>query len=89
MASTPLVLRSYRQSVLAKAGGAVGRHAPAVGSWLARAGRRLRTAAFQVAGFGAITLAAWEVARPLGLLTGGVALLVLEPLTGPDPDERS
>jgi hypothetical protein len=82
MATTPLVLRSYRQSVLARAGALAVAHGPAVGRWARRAARKARTTVLQVGGLGAITAAAWIVAVPLGLFVGGLALLLLEPLTG-------
>lgn len=38
----------------------------------------LRTFTLSVAGFGALTAAAWTVALPLGLAAAGVSLLLLE-----------
>ena len=38
----------------------------------------LRTVVLSVAGFGALTAAAWTVALPLGLAAAGVSLLLLE-----------
>jgi hypothetical protein len=44
---------------------------------------QVRRVVLSVAGFGAITVAAWMIAVPLGLLVGGFALLVLEALSSP------
>lgn len=52
------------------------------------AGRRLpavaavRTFVLSVAGFGLLTLAAWELHHAAGLAAGGVSLLILEALSG-------
>jgi hypothetical protein len=70
-------------SVLGRAATAARQHAPAAGRWAQRAAVRARTLVLQVAGLGAVTMAAWDVARPLGLAVGGASLLVVEALTGP------
>ena len=58
---------------------------PVIGRWLVR----VRTALLTIGGLGLITLAAWTVAVPLGLLVGGVSLLWLQYLTAPDDKEKS
>ncbi|MGP3917672.1 hypothetical protein [Nonomuraea sp. 10N515B] len=42
----------------------------------------IRTFLLSVAGFGAITVAAFQIAVPLGWAIGGMSLLVLEALSG-------
>lgn len=42
----------------------------------------LRTFTLSLAGFGALTAAAWTIALPAGLAAAGVSLLLLEYLTG-------
>lgn len=66
--------RSARTSVVALLGRAAARAAYAAGS--------ARRALFTVGGFALIAYAAWEVAQPLGLVTAGVSLLLLDYLTG-------
>jgi len=49
---------------------------------------RWRTTLLSVGGFGFVSAAAWDVARPLGLLSIGLSLLATEYLTGQgEPEE--
>jgi hypothetical protein len=79
--------RLRQDSVLALVASWIVAKAPGAGRWLAKAVRRGRTLVLQTAGLGAVTLAAWDVARPLGLLAAGASLLLLEGFTGPSPDD--
>jgi len=86
MAATTYQLRQARTreaTVLGRAAATVRAGAPGVGRWLGRAATRARSLALHVAGLGAISAAGWEIARPLGLLSAGVSLLVLEYLSAP------
>lgn len=88
MAAVPAYLTATRTrdaTILGRLLVAARVHAPGVGRWLARSGRRLRTAVLTVSGLGSITAAAWAIAVPLGLVTLGVSLLLLEHLTAEDP----
>lgn len=84
-ALAPSGLRST--SVLGRAATAARAHAPAAGRWARATAARARTLVLQVAGLGAVTLAAWDVARPLGLVVLGASLLLLEGLSAPSPDD--
>jgi hypothetical protein len=44
---------------------------------------QVRTAVMAFTAFGLITAAAWMIAVPLGLLSAGLSLLVIEALSGP------
>jgi hypothetical protein len=79
--------RLRQDSVLALVASWIVAKAPGAGRRLAKAARRGRTLVLQTAGLGAVTLAAWDVARPLGLLAAGVSLLLLEGFAGPSPDD--
>lgn len=86
MAAIPAYLTATRTrdaTVLGRLLGAARAAAPGVGRWLARSGRRVRTAALTVGGLGSISAAAWAVAVPLGLVAVGVSLLLVEYLSTP------
>lgn len=68
--------RNPRTPLLARAGRLAARLLPTLAV--------IRTLVLSVAGLGALTAAAWLVAVPLGLAAAGLALLVLEWLTGGD-----
>ncbi len=53
-----------------------------VAGWASAHLPRLRTTLLSVGGFGFVSAAAWDVARPLGLLSIGLSLLAIEYLTG-------
>lgn len=85
MATVAASLRRARDTtVLGRLVTAARAQAPGAGRWLRRAGRRARSLTLQASGLGSISWAAWEVAVPLGLLTVGVSLLVLEWLSSPE-----
>ena len=84
MSTTAGTLARSRDTLLARIVSGARAHAPSIGRWLARAGRRTRTLTLQVSGLGMVVAAAWMVAVPLGLLVGGVSLLVLEHLSAPE-----
>lgn len=90
MAATTLSIprRSRADTVLGRAAVAARRNAPGVGRWLARRGAQLRRVVLTVAGFGAISAAAWAVAVPLGLLAVGLSLLFVEYLSADSEPRR-
>jgi hypothetical protein len=81
-------IRTRDTTVLGRIVAALAAALPGVGRWLTTTARRARRAALHVAGLGAIVAAGWEVSRPLGLVTAGVSLLLLEYLSAPEAETR-
>ncbi len=46
--------------------------------------RRAQRPVLTISGFGLVTLSAWDLSRPLGLLAGGASCLIIEALTKGD-----
>lgn len=74
-------------SPVKRAAGAVGRSVGRTRKAATRAGAiwaGTRATVLTVSGFGCFTLAAWDVARPLGLLAAAVSCFTLEALSRGD-----
>lgn len=88
MASTVIAGRTIRDtSLLARGWTALTvtarRYGPGVGRWLARTGTRIRQLVLYLGGFGSLVYAAFLLSAVLGFVALGVALLLLEALSGP------
>jgi len=80
--------RTREATVLGRLATTARASAPGAGRWLRQTATRARSLALHVTGLGAISAAGWEIARPLGLVSAGVSLLVLEYLSTPSERQR-
>lgn len=80
--------RTRDTTILGRTAAAARAAAPGAGRWLTTTAARARRLTLHITGLGAVSAAGWEVARPLGLLTAGVSLLLLEWLSAPEAEAR-